>query len=333
MADGLRAALLRWYDASQRSLPWRGSRDPYTVLVSEAMLQQTTVAAVVPYFERWMQRFPTATALAAADETEVLAMWQGLGYYRRARNLLACARTACEHGWPGDYVGWLALPGVGAYTAGAVCSICFGHRVPAVDGNVKRVFARLQGREGGDVVRWATRLADCDRPGDVNQALMDLGATVCRPKNPCCTECPVRRYCVAAKRGLQSSVPAARTARAVVELRHEYVVPFTGEKFGVRRFGEGEWWSGMVGFPLGDESGLHLGEFTHTVTHHRIRASAVLVRRRTASSSLEWKSVAELDEAPMPAPHRRIFRLALAALQSSGSNATGTARVPSSAKK
>jgi A/G-specific adenine glycosylase len=303
------------------------------VLVSEAMLQQTTVTAVLPYFERWMARFPDVETLSVASEEEVLAMWQGLGYYRRAKYLLACARLAREHGWPRDYSGWLALPGVGAYTAGAVCSICFDERVPAVDGNVKRVCARLHASDDCDATAWALRMADSPRPGDVNQALMDLGATVCRPKNPCCEKCPVRRHCVASQRGLQSTVPATRAARDVVELRHEYVVPFTGEKFGVRRFGESEWWSGMVGFPLGDESGVQLGEFTHAVTHHRVTASAVLVRRRTASRSLEWMTTEELMDAPMPAPHRRIFKLALASLQGNGSNATGTARVPSSAKK
>lgn len=260
-------------------------------------------------------------------------MWQGLGYYRRARSLLSCARTAHEHGWPRDYQGWLALPGVGAYTAGAVCSICFGDRVAAVDGNVKRVFARMQGFEGGDVAAWAHRLAECKRPGDVNQALMDLGATVCRPKNPRCGACPVSRWCVAFAKGLQSEIPASRSKKNVVELRHDYVVPFTGRKFGVRKFGDGEWWSGMYGFPMSDESGVALGRFTHTVTHHRIEASAVLVRRRTASRALRWMSVEELSEAPMPAPHRRILKLALDALQTNGSKATGTARVPSSAKK
>jgi A/G-specific adenine glycosylase len=303
------------------------------VLVSEAMLQQTTVAAVLPFFERWMVRFPDVATLAVASEEEVLALWQGLGYYRRARNLLACARFARDHDWPKTFDGWLKFPGVGAYTAGAVCSICFDERVPAVDGNVKRVCARLHASDDCDSTEWALRMADSPRPGDVNQAIMDLGATVCRPKNPACDACPLRRHCAAYKLGLQSSVPAPKKAREVVEVRHDYVVPVSDERFGVRRFGDGEWWSGLYGFPLGEESGYPLGEFRHSVTHHRVTVSAVLTKRRKATRSLEWKSAAELAETPMPAPHRRILKLALAALQANGSNATGTARVPSSAKK
>ncbi len=339
MAGRLRAALLRWYDAERRTLPWRGTTDPYPVLVSETMLQQTTVAAVVPYFERWMTTFPNVESLAAAEEQAVLAAWQGLGYYRRARNLLACARIVSKCGWPTDFAGWLELPGVGKYTAGAVCSICFGQRVPAVDGNVERVYARIASDASLDVnanaAQWAAGLVDCARPGDVNQALMDLGATVCRPRNPGCETCPVRRCCTAALSGIQESLPTKAARKETIHLRHDYVVPVCNGQIGVRQFGPSEWWSGMYGFAArnGEGKGRDLGSFVHTVTRHRITASATLVHVERKKNTLKWKRPAELASLPMPAPHRKILNLALVAIQESGSNATGTAKVPSSAKK
>ncbi len=339
MATGLSGALLRWYDAERRELPWRRTTEPYPVLVSETMLQQTTVAVVVPYFERWMTRFPTVESLALSDEETVLAQWQGLGYYRRARSLLACARLVVESGWPLTFAGWLELPGVGKYTAGAVCSICLGERVPAIDGNVERVFARVAADPSSSLksaaTTWARGLVDCNRPGDVNQALMDLGATVCRPKNPDCGACPVSRFCSAFAGGMQNSLPTPKPTKTVVQLTHEYVVPFCKGQVGVRQFGPGEWWAGLYGFPArnGEKQVTDLLTFTHTVTHHKVTASAVLVRTTKMKPHLQWKSTCELERLPMPAPHRKILNSALNAIYESGSNATGTAKVPSSAKK
>ncbi len=205
----LRAALLDWYDAHGRTLVWRappGSPppDPYRVWLSEVMLQQTTTPHATPYFEAFTARWPTVSDLAAAEDGDVMAAWAGLGYYARARNLLACARAvAGEHGgaFPGTEVGLLALPGVGAYTAAAVAAIAFDRPANVVDGNVERVMARLFAVETPlpaakpELKRLAATMVADDRPGDWAQALMDLGATVCRPGNPLCGACPLTAWC------------------------------------------------------------------------------------------------------------------------------------------
>jgi A/G-specific adenine glycosylase len=192
--------LLRWYDTERRILPWREEPGPYRTWISEAMLQQTQVATVLPYFERFMSELPTVNALASAPVETVLGLWAGLGYYSRARNLHRAAQQIAERGaFPTTVDGWRELPGVGPYMAGAVVSIAFGQRVPTVDGNIKRVLSRVH-REPGPKI-WA--IAEVELPehraGDHNQALMDLGARICRPKKPRCTECPIRTHC----RGLQ----------------------------------------------------------------------------------------------------------------------------------
>lgn len=224
----LRKALLDHYDRTRRRLPWRGETDPYRVLVAETMLQQTRVETVERYWGPWLERFPDLSALAAADESEVLEAWEGLGYYRRARNLHRAARLT--HGLPraelpSSYATLKRLPGVGEYTAGAVASIAFGERVPAVDGNVRRVLARLFDVEkpGPPWLRTtAADLVDPERPGDWNQALMDLGATVCRPRAPRCAECPLARWCRAREAGTAEARPNAsgrrRPRRAVFVL-------------------------------------------------------------------------------------------------------------------
>ncbi len=220
-ADGVetaREALLGYYAAHARDLPWRRQRDPWAIWVSEVMLQQTRVETVIPYWERFLARFPTAEAMAGASEAEVLGMWAGLGYYRRARLLHAGARAVtAEHGGkvPAGAQALRALPGVGAYTAGAIGSIAFGERVPLVDGNVERVLSRLHGVDGdpqtGPVRArlWAlaARYADHPDPGAVNQSLMELGATVCLPQRPQCLVCPVRVGCLAAASGTPERWP------------------------------------------------------------------------------------------------------------------------------
>ena len=205
----LRAALLDWYDAHGRSLVWRappGSPplDPYRVWLSEVMLQQTTTPHATPYFRAFTARWPTVTDLASAEDSDVMAAWAGLGYYARARNLLACARAVANgHGgiFPDTEAGLLALPGVGAYTAAAVAAIAFGRPANVVDGNVERVMARLFAVEAPlpaakpELKRLAATLVADDRPGDWPQALMDLGATVCRPGRPLCEACPLTPWC------------------------------------------------------------------------------------------------------------------------------------------
>jgi A/G-specific adenine glycosylase len=217
----LRARLLEWYDRSRRDLPWRRTRDAYAIWLSEVMLQQTQVSTVLPYWERFLQRFPTVEALAAAPLPEVLAAWRGLGYYSRARNLHRAAQEVVAHlggKLPSSAAALRALPGFGRYTAGAVASIAFGEPAPLVDGNVARVLSRLFEVEGlpGDKARearlWelAGALVQGERPGDFNQALMEHGATVCRPDNPLCLLCPVREGCLAHRHGRVHELPPAR---------------------------------------------------------------------------------------------------------------------------
>ena len=225
-----RKQLLAWFRQFQRDLPWRRTRDPYRVWLSEIMLQQTRVAAVVPYYQRFLERFPNLRALAAAPEEEVLRLWSGLGYYRRARNLhKAAQQIVVEHGgeFPSRLEDVLALPGVGNYTARAILSIAFEKKHAVLDGNVLRVLARL-GAVRGDLrasLRWQ-QLQDCARayldrksPGDWNQAMMELGATLCAPKAPQCLLCPVAQFCQARKRGIANLLPEKRKKRATVQIR------------------------------------------------------------------------------------------------------------------
>ena len=192
----LRLKLTRWYDRAQRDLPWRRTRDPYAIWISEVMLQQTRVAAVIPYYHRFLERFPDAAALAQAPEPELLALWSGLGYYSRARNLQKAARQILESGtFPNDYASILELAGVGTYTAAAIASISFGLPHAVVDGNVRRVLARWTNDGHADTQQIADRLLDRRDPARWNQAVMELGATICLPREPLCGECPVAAHC------------------------------------------------------------------------------------------------------------------------------------------
>src|SRR5579864_1282433 len=195
-----RQHLLAWYDANARDLPWRKDRHPYRVWVSEIMLQQTRVAAVIEHYHEFLRRFPTVKKLAAAREASVLAAWSGLGYYRRARMLHAAAKVvARERGakFPETAEGWRSLPGIGRYTSAAIASISGGQPVAVVDGNVERVLQRILGKRMSGEEFWLTAetLLDRHRPGDFNQAMMELGATVCTPRTPACLTCPVLELC------------------------------------------------------------------------------------------------------------------------------------------
>ncbi len=223
-------ALLRWFDRERRDLPWRRTRDPWAILVSEVMLQQTRVEVVTRYFARFLARFPAPEAMALATEDQILELWAGLGYYRRARNLKRAAEAIVErHGgrFPTEFDAILGLPGVGRYTAGAVASIAFDLPHPVVDGNVARVLARLFVIEGepreAHVQRelWtvAATLLSTERPGDHNQALMELGATICVPRNPACQLCPIRDHCGARRAGRTHELPTVRPRRAPTPVR------------------------------------------------------------------------------------------------------------------
>lgn len=222
-SNRLRGDLLDWFDESQRALPWRGSRDPYRILLSEVMSQQTRLEVVVDYWHRFLDRFPTIEALAAAEESDVLALWSGLGYYQRARRLLAAAReVVARGGFPASIEELRTLPGVGEYTAAAVGSMAFGLVEPVIDGNVDRVLTRWL-RLGGDPKRAAVRrrlreaaaaFLDEDRPGDSNQALMELGATICTPRSPACGDCVLAESCRASRDGVQTAYPEVRPRNA-----------------------------------------------------------------------------------------------------------------------
>jgi A/G-specific adenine glycosylase len=217
----IRAALLTFFDESARDLPWRRTGDPYAVWVSEVMAQQTRVETAAPYYDRWLRTFPDIDALADAAPDAVLKAWEGLGYYSRARNLHSAARVVRErHGGalPGSYDELRALPGIGDYTAGAIASIAFGVPAPAVDGNVRRVLARLLDDPAPGAAalrRTATALVPHDRPGDFNQAIMELGATICTPRAPACRRCPVADHCAARAAGTQLERPLAKPARSL----------------------------------------------------------------------------------------------------------------------
>ena len=218
LLNQITSPLLAWYDGNRRVLPWREEVSPYRTWVSEIMLQQTRVQAVLPYFQRFMEAAPDAASLAALPEQRLMALWQGLGYYNRARNLQRAAIVVTERyggALPRTYDELRALPGIGDYTAGAILSIACGQAVPAVDGNVLRIAARLTGYEGnvldGDtrktVREWMAEIMPTDRPGDFNQALMDLGAAVCLPGTPLCGSCPLAGLCTACREGRQGSLP------------------------------------------------------------------------------------------------------------------------------
>lgn len=220
----IRRNLLRWYDRSARPLPWRQTKDPYTVWVSEIILQQTRVDQGTPYFVRFLRAFPDLAALARAPEDGVLKQWEGLGYYTRARNLHRAARQIMDQGGrlPRTADEWQKLPGVGRYTANAIASIAYGERVPVLDGNVIRVLARVfnvaacvdNARTRAKLWDLATGLVPRNRPGDFNQAMMELGARICVPRQPVCQDCPIRRQCAACAAGTQEKRPVRKPKKA-----------------------------------------------------------------------------------------------------------------------
>jgi A/G-specific adenine glycosylase len=215
-----RRALLGWYDRHRRDLPWRRTRDPYCIWLSEIMLQQTRVAAVLEHYRLFLKRFPNVRTLAAVSEDAVLAAWSGLGYYRRARNLHQCAKQVVDqHGgrFPNHSQALLALPGVGRYTAAAIASIAFDEPVAVVDGNVERVLGRIAGRNLASKEIWgqAQSLLSPSRPGDFNQALMELGATVCMPRQPKCPQCPFRKWCVTQGESRPANLSSAQKKKEI----------------------------------------------------------------------------------------------------------------------
>jgi A/G-specific adenine glycosylase len=328
-------ALLAWYDRHARRLPWRAEpgtvASPYPVWLSEVMLQQTTVAAVKPFYRAFLDRWPTVEALAAAEEEDVLAAWAGLGYYSRARNLIACARqVASEGGFPDTEDGLRALPGVGRYTAAAVAAIAFDRRAVVVDANVERVVARLFAVETPlpaarpELYRLTDTLTPAQRAGDFAQAMMDLGATICTPRAPACALCPLADDCRARAERRQEDFPrkAAKGARPErrgtifwLERGDQVLLvrrPAPGLLGGMRALPTGPWGDadpGLADAPLPTdwrEVGVGRHVFTHFALTYRVVAA-------TGDAEGQWWPIDALDTAGLPTLFARAARLALAA--------------------
>jgi A/G-specific adenine glycosylase len=311
-----------------RRLPWRSPPDapppdPYAVWLSEVMLQQTTVATVQPRFNRFIVRWPTVEALAGAKDEEVLAEWAGLGYYARARNLIACVRAVSDRGgFPTNAAELGELPGIGPYTAAAIAAIAFGERAPAVDTNVQRVIARLNAIRGpsrAEIERLFMEVMPTDRPGDFVQAMMDLGATICRPKTPRCIDCPLRQDCAAFASGAPESFPARTERRA---RPHKHGVAYWVERHGsvwlVRRPAKGLL-GGMAALPGPEWTAVPLpgldsiGTVRHVFTHFSLDLH--LAPRSQPEGEGWWQPLGSLAEAGLPTLYRRAAELALAARQ------------------
>ncbi len=341
LAPEIRRLLLEGYDAERRSLPWREESDPYRVWVSEVMLQQTRVETVLPYYKTWMERFPNLDALARAREEEVLRQWQGLGYYSRARHLWAGARLVREEfsgRLPDTVPDLLTLPGVGPYTAGALASIAFGQPVPAVDGNVRRVCSRLFDLpEPAPALldHLAGELVDPNRPGDFNQALMELGATVCTPRSPGCGDCPLAEHCLALARDTVPERPRKKARRTLPEESLEALVAVRRDehdRFFIRRRPRVGLLAGMWEFPsLSEEEGgassllqamnlpagpLHpLPDLFQAFTHLRILYRPVLLlvscgggpEEGTLPEEGRWVNSEEIRKLPLPVAQLKIL--------------------------
>ena len=321
-----------WYARVKRPLPWRKTRDPYAIWVSEIMCQQTRVDTVIPYYERWMARFPTPHALANAPLEDVLLLWQGLGYYRRARNLHKGAAYVVEHldgQLPTTAQELQKLPGIGPYTASAIASIAFEEATPAIDGNLQRVLSRLA-EEPGEIHRAATfkrlralgvQLVDFPHPGDTNQALMELGATVCTPTAPQCDICPLQPWCKAAKNGTPTRYPNKRkAAKQRKEHRHAYLAirPQDHAIFVAQRR-DAALLGGLWETPLFTEAPTApqwnaYGEIRHLFTHIDLRVSIWVAQdavrlptlRKTYQASM-WASPSQQQQLPQSTLMRKIL--------------------------
>jgi A/G-specific adenine glycosylase len=339
--------LLSWYAENERDIPWRDCKDPYLIWVSEIMLQQTRVETVIPYYMRWIEQFPDTASLAAASQQAVLVAWEGLGYYNRARNLHRAAQiVVSEHNGevPREVEQLRKLPGVGRYTAGAIASIAFGQDEPVLDGNVSRVLARvynlslpLKSREAEEFL-WerARENLPAGQAGDYNQALMDLGATICTPREPACTICPLSALCQASQLGLQDERPVVLTKPTLPHYQVTAAVITRQDQVLITRRPQNGLLGGMWEFPGGKvqpgedltaclqreiceelnaeiEVGSALGTYRHAYTHFRVTLHAFACRLKNGAQptpvqvdDLRWVELDELQDYPMGKIDRQI---------------------------
>jgi A/G-specific adenine glycosylase len=309
----IRRKLIQWYETSARDLPWRRTRDPYRIWVSEVMLQQTRVQTVLPYYERFLEKFPTIAALAAAPEPELLAVWSGLGYYSRVRNMLKAARQMNGGAFPAVYDDIAVLAGVGAYTAAAVASIAFGLPHAVVDGNVLRVLSRLR-NDDSDISSVSTRrrfqefageLLDRQRPGEFNQAMMELGATVCLPRAPQCLLCPLLAECEGRRAGRQEILPVKARRAEPVYLDRAVLVVRRGSSVLLRQRAASE--RLMPSFWEMPEQGdlpeaveqPQVGRFRHSITHHNYSYAVIPATLRGKPKGYRWATTEDLVQLPL----------------------------------
>jgi A/G-specific adenine glycosylase len=338
----VQAGLLAFYDARGRDLPWRYTRDPYAIWISEIMAQQTRVDTVIPYYDRWLRRFPDVHALASADVDDVLKEWEGLGYYSRARNLHSAARVVCDRHagvLPDSYAALRELPGVGDYTAGAVASIAYGASEPAVDGNVRRVLCRLldvPDLSPAKLRSAAAGLVPAERPGEFNQALMELGSTVCTPRAPRCHDCPLAAHCRARAAGTQLQRPRAKPKKQIPTIDVAVaILRRSGDHVLLQRRPDGGLLGGMWAFPARevnegadpedtahalarDVTGRtphlvrHAGDVPHVFSHRReVYHCYLFAVADDVETSGEWVGRGPIRHA-LPRAHQKIRALAFA---------------------
>ena len=314
----MREKLGRWYEVAKRDLPWRRTTDAYAITVSEIMLQQTQVVTVIPYYERWLKSFPTWTALGSAPETDVIKAWEGLGYYRRARNLHALAKGVIQAGGalPRSLEGLRALPGIGPYTAAAVGSIAFGLPLGVMDGNVMRVLTRLRAfaedisrpQARAKLQEMADQFLDKRDPSSHNQAVMELGATICVPRKPACSVCPLRAEC----RGCDRAEDFPVKSRVAQEKRTETVAVLTdGKRFYCEQVPAGKPWHGLWRFPDFDparmEPGDEIQRFRYGITKYSVTMLAINARWKTKTArSGRYLTPEAMRSLAFATPHRRL---------------------------
>jgi A/G-specific adenine glycosylase len=317
--------LLRWYAAGHRDLPWRSTTDPYRIWISEIMLQQTRAQAVIPYYERFLQNIPTLESLAAASEEQVLTLWSGLGYYSRARNLRRAAqKVVAAGGFPRDFAGLRELPGVGDYTAAAVASIAFGLPHVVLDGNVLRVVARME-NDAADIGSARTRerfrtiaqsWLDPLNAAAFNQALMELGATVCLPRNPQCLLCPLALRCQALQEGTAAQLPVKLRRTEPAKIEGVLLLVRKGRKVLLRqRSADASRMAGFWDLPEPADlpaarHGEYLGEIRHTITHHHYTLQVRVATARAPRDAFKWFDAAELTTVPLSTTARKALKLA-----------------------